>query len=146
MRVLAPSAGEIMALADVPDPVFAAEMVGAGLAITPGPEQQVAVAPIAGTVVKAMPHAYVVAGPDGAVLVHLGIDTVKLDGAGFEVLVAEKSEIAEGQECVRWTPGDIAAQGLSQLVLVCALDTPAGSVSAEHAGERVEQGAELFTI
>ena len=76
--VVAPVAGLVRPLADVPDPVFAAEMVGAGVAIEPSGGMAEAVSPVAGTLIKLHPHAYVVVTPEGTgVLVHLGIDTVK---------------------------------------------------------------------
>ena len=85
--VLAPVAGLVRPLSEVPDPVFAAEMVGAGVAIEPDGGLADAVSPVAGTVLKLHPHAFVVLTPEGTgVLVHLGIDTVRLEGAGFELL------------------------------------------------------------
>ena len=91
--VVAPVAGLVRPLADVPDPVFAAEMVGAGVAIEPSGGMAEAVSPVAGTLIKLHPHAYVVVTAEGTgVLVHLGIDTVKLDGDGFELLVEVEEE------------------------------------------------------
>ena len=80
--VLAPCPGTVVAMSDVPDPVFAEEMVGPGVAIEPDPGPTTVVSPIAGTVVKVMPHAFVVLGDGVGVLVHLGIDTVKLGCTG----------------------------------------------------------------
>ena len=86
-----PVAGRVVAMRDVPDPVFAESIVGPGLAIDPDPELGGrVVAPCAGVVVKLHPHAFVLLvpsaeppGPAAAgpargrgVLVHLGIDTV----------------------------------------------------------------------
>ena len=80
-------------LSESPDPVFAAEMVGPGVAIDPDPGEATVVSPIAGKVVKVHPHAFVVLGADGVgVLVHLGINTVRLEGKGFEVLVDQGSD------------------------------------------------------
>ena len=91
LDVLAPLAGTVLPLARVDDPVFSTELVGPGLALAPdldGPSR--VVAPIGGTVVKLHPHAFVVQGGDGrAVLVHLGINTVQLEGKGFDLRVAE---------------------------------------------------------
>ena len=101
--VLAPVAGLVRPLADVPDPVFAAEMVGAGVAIEPSGGRADAVSPVAGTLLKLHPHAFVVLTPEGSgVLVHLGIDTVRLQGAGFELLVSEKDTVAAGQPVTAW--------------------------------------------
>ncbi|KGM10429.1 PTS sugar transporter subunit IIA, partial [Cellulomonas carbonis] len=98
LTVLAPLAGVVRALGEVPDPVFSAELVGPGLAVDPARDGVVAaVAPIAGTVVKLHPHAFVVAGDDGrGALVHLGLDTVQLGGEGFTLHVAEGATVAAG--------------------------------------------------
>ena len=144
--VLAPAAGLVRPLADVPDPVFAAEMVGAGVAIEPSGGSAEALSPVAGTLVKLHPHAYVVVTAEGTgILVHLGIDTVKLDGEGFELLVEEKSSVEAGQPVTRWDPTDVAARGLSPMVMLCVLDTKAGAVTSEHTGSTVEAGGALFT-
>ena len=125
--VLAPVAGLVRPLAEVPDPVFAAEMVGAGVAIEPAGGVADAVSPVAGTVLKLHPHAFVVLTPEGTgVLVHLGIDTVRLDGAGFELLVQEKASVEAGQPVTRWDPSDVVARGLSPMVMLCVLDTRPG--------------------
>ncbi|MCT1605639.1 PTS sugar transporter subunit IIA [Dermacoccus nishinomiyaensis] len=145
-RVIAPMAGKVAPLAETPDPVFAAEMVGSGLAIQPEPATATASAPIDGALVKVMPHAFVVAGDDGAILVHLGIDTVKLDGEGFEVHVEEGSHVTAGDRIVTWTPGDVEAQGLSSLVLVCALDTPARLVDASALTASIGEGDVVFSL
>ena len=84
MAVLAPLAGRLLPMSELPDPVFAAEMVGPGVAVDPTDtgEPVTVLSPIAGTLVKVHPHAFVVLGPDGVgVLVHLGLDTVRLEGA-----------------------------------------------------------------
>jgi len=143
--VLAPVSGLVRALADVPDPVFAAEMVGAGLAIEPAGGAADAVSPVAGTVLKLHPHAFVVLTPEGSgLLVHLGIDTVRLDGAGFELLVAEKAQVQAGQPVTRWDPRDVVARGLSPMVMLCVLDSRAGAVTSERLGETVAAGDALF--
>ncbi|HSO63717.1 MAG TPA: PTS glucose transporter subunit IIA [Ornithinibacter sp.] len=145
-EVLAPVTGLVRPLADVPDPVFAAEMVGAGVAIEPSGGSAEALSPVAGTLVTLHPHAYVVVTAEGTgILVHLGIDTVKLDGEGFELLVEEKAIVEAGQPVTRWDPTDVAARGLSPMVAVCVLDTTAGAVTSEVTGSTVEAGGALFT-
>ena len=143
--VLAPVPGLVHPLADVPDPVFAAEMVGAGVAIEPAGGQVDAVSPVAGTLLKLHPHAFVVLTPEGTgVLVHLGIDTVRLDGAGFELLAEERDSVDAGQPVTRWDPADVVARGLSPMVVVCVLDTKAGAVSSGRTGDSVAAGDVLF--
>jgi sugar PTS system EIIA component len=143
--VLAPVAGLVHPLAEVPDPVFAAEMVGAGVAIEPVGGVADAVSPVAGTVLKLHPHAFVVLTPEGTgILVHLGIDTVRLDGAGFDLLVAEKAHVEAGQPVTRWDPSDVVARGLSPMVMLCVLDTRAGAVTSARLGDTVATGEPLF--
>ena len=143
--VLAPVAGLVRPLAEVPDPVFAAEMVGAGVAVEPHGGRADAVSPVAGTLLKLHPHAFVVVTPEGTgVLVHLGIDTVRLDGDGFELLLEEGAGVDAGQPVTRWDPTDVVARGLSPMVVVCVLDTAAGAVHSDRTGETVAAGDVLF--
>jgi glucose-specific phosphotransferase system IIA component len=143
-QVLAPCAGRVVALADVPDPVFAGEMVGPGVAVDPGEGRQTVVSPVAGTIVKLHPHAFVVLADDGVgVLVHLGIDTVRLEGRGFDLVAEEGASVAAGEPIVRWDPATVD-DGMSALVPVVVMDRPAGSVTGPGAGTEVAAGSPLF--
>ena len=147
LTVRAPLAGVVTAMADVPDPVFGAELVGPGLAIDPARDGEVSVvAPIDGTIVKIHPHAFVVASPEGrAALVHLGLDTVQLGGAGFTVLVAEGDPVRAGDVVVTWRPAEVEAGGRSPVCPVVALDAVAGAVAPLAAvGSAVGAGDDLF--
>ncbi|WP_168583637.1 PTS sugar transporter subunit IIA [Gephyromycinifex aptenodytis] len=146
IEVVAPCAGQVGKLADVADPVFAAEMVGSGISIDPPREPITAVAPVAGTVVKAHPHAMAIQAADGSgVLVHLGLDTVQLHGEGFEVLIQEKAQVRSGEPLVRWNPAEVEAGGRDPMVLLCVLDTAPGAVHCERIGEQVSSGEAVFT-
>jgi len=146
-EVLAPCPGRVVPLSATGDPVFAAEMVGPGVAIDPEPGQSTVVSPIAGKVVKVHPHAFVVLGPDGVgVLVHLGINTVRLEGKGFEVLVEQGSSVAAGDPMVRWDPAAITGEDISTMVPVVAMDRPKGSVPAPAEGSVAAIGDVLFTV
>jgi len=104
-----------------------------------------ALAPIAGTVVKLHPHAFVVVGEDGTgILVHLGIDTVELAGDGFELMIAERDVVSAGQPVTRWDPAAVAARGMSPAVMICVLDSKAGSVSSPAIGTTVAAGDPVF--
>lgn len=100
----APIAGRVVALADVPDEVFAAGIVGSGLAIVPDAQAGVlsVVAPCDGALVKIHPHAVALQAGEIGVLVHLGIDTVTLHGKGFDLLVADRAEVSAGEVLMRW--------------------------------------------
>ena len=143
--VTAPLAGAVMPLADVPDPVFAEALVGPGVAIRPDDEAHVAVAPVAGRLVKLKPHAFVVVDGEGrAVLVHLGIDTVKLSGDGFTVIASEGQEVHAGDPVVRWDPLGVAQRGLSPICPVVALDATSDAI-ANPASGHIAVGDALFT-
>jgi len=145
-QVLAPCPGRLLPLADLPDPVFASEMVGPGVAIDPEPGEGTVVSPIGGKVVKVHPHAFVVLGSDGVgILVHLGINTVRLEGKGFEVLATQGSTVEAGAPMVSWDPTAISGPDLSTEVIVVAMDQPKGSVPAPSPGT-VAAGELLFTV
>jgi PTS system glucose-specific IIA component len=153
VRVLAPCPGRVIAMTDVPDPVFAEEMVGPGVAIEPDVEPDggptTVLSPIAGTVVKVMPHAFVVLCDGVGVLVHLGINTVRLGGAGFEVLTTQGAQVAAGDAMVRWDPSSIPTSHdgheLSTAVPIVVMDAPKGSVTSDAVGGTVAAGDLLFT-
>ncbi len=145
--VLAPCPGRLVPLSETGDPVFAAEMVGPGVAIDPDPGLVTVVSPIAGQVVKVHPHAFVVLGGDGVgVLVHLGINTNRLEGAGFEVLTTQGATVEAGAPMVRWDPSTITGDGISTVVPVVAMDRPKGSVPAPEGGRAVSPGDLLFRV
>jgi PTS system glucose-specific IIA component len=147
-QVLSPCAGRVLAMADVPDPVFAEEMVGPGVAIEPDPGPTTVVAPIAGKVLKVLPHAFVVLGDGVGVLVHLGINTVRLEGKGFEVLATQGSEVAAGDPMITWDPSSLPetadGQDVSPVVPVVLMDGVKGSVTSDAIGGTVAAGDLLF--
>jgi PTS system N-acetylglucosamine-specific IIA component len=147
LDVCTPVAGRVLAMVEVPDPLFAAAMVGPGLAVDPMRAPGTAVSPIAGSIVKLHPHAFVVVAGDGrGVLVHLGIDTVQLKGAGF-ALVAQKGDAVEpGTPVVRWNPVDVEAGGRPPICPVVALEASSDAVSDPQAvGSWLTAGERLFT-
>lgn len=148
LAVLAPVSGRVQDMACVPDPVFSAALVGPGVALEPDPERTTAVAPVAGTIAKLHPHAYVVLAEDGrAVLVHLGVDTVELAGEGFETLVTEGDTVAAGQPVIRWDPSLVRTSGRSPLVPVVALDAEVDELMEVLSFDTpVQVGEQLFKI
>jgi glucose-specific phosphotransferase system IIA component len=147
MPVLAPCAGKVVALTDVPDEVFASEMVGPGVAIEPTGGRTTVVSPVGGKVVKIHPHAFVVLAEGGTgVLVHLGIDTNRLEGAGFEMLAAQGDTVEPGTPMVAWDPDAVGERGLSAVVPVVLMDAPKGSVTSPLTGGSAEPGDVLFTV
>ena len=131
----------------VPDPVFAAALVGPGVAIDPvRGGRLVAGSPVSGKVVKLHPHAFIVQVPIGAgVLVHLGIDTVQLAGEGFELLVPEGSDVVAGAGVVAWYPDVVEATGRSAVCPVIALDAAIEALSDVRETGEVAPGDPLFS-
>jgi PTS system glucose-specific IIA component len=145
----APLAGQVVALADVPDPVFAGLVVGAGVAVEPedGATEVVVVSPVAGRVMKVHPHAFVLLDEAGAgVLVHLGIDTVRLEGEGFAVHVADGDEVERGARMITWDPTAVRRAGYSAVCPVVVMQSKPDDVEpAVAVGTSAVVGEPLFT-
>ncbi len=149
-QILAPVSGRAVPLPDVPDPVFAQGMVGYGAAIDPPREVIDAVAPVSGTLLKLLPHAFIVLTPDNVgVLVHLGLDTVALKGEGFTAHVSQGDVVSAGQLIITYDVPLIEAKGLNPIVPVVLMDErEAGNIAASVAvqtGADIASGAGLFT-
>jgi glucose-specific phosphotransferase system IIA component len=125
-------------------------MVGFGAAIDPPRGIIDAVAPVSGKLLKLMPHAYIVLTPDGVgVLVHLGLDTVALNGEGFTTHVSQGDDVTAGQVVITYDVPAIEAKGLNPIVPVVVMDErvpenviPSDAVSR---GADIASGASLFT-
>lgn len=144
--VTSPMAGRAIGLPTLPDPVFSGAMVGPGTAVDPGAAPTVAVSPVAGIIVSLHPHAFVVVDPEGhGVLVHLGIDTVQLNGDGFELLAVKGDTVERGTSVVRWDPGTVEKAGKSRLSPVIALEATVDSLSDVVEDGAVGSGDPLFT-
>lgn len=147
LEVTAPLPGTVVPMADVPDPVFAASLVGAGAAVEPAADAGLVdvVAPVAGRLLKVHPHAFIVLTPEGrGVLVHVGIDTVKLDGAPFTLHVAEGDEVGLGDRVVTVDVAAVRAAGMSPVSPVVVMDAAAETVPPVTAGAPVATGELLF--
>ena len=145
--VSAPLPGTLVPMTEVPDPVFAASLVGAGVGVEPAPDAGLVdvVAPVGGRLLKVHPHAFIVLTPEGrGVLVHVGLDTVKLAGAPFTLHAAEGDEVALGDRVVTVDVAAVRAAGLSPVSPVVVMDAAAETVPPVDAGRTVAVGDELF--
>lgn len=143
--VSSPVAGRAVRLDSLSDPVFSGALVGAGAAVDPVRVPAAAVAPVGGVVLSLHPHAFVVVDDEGhGVLTHLGIETVQLNGRGFEPLVAKGDVVVRGQEIVRWDPAAVAAAGKSPVCPVIALEAPVGALDRLADEGEVAAGDILF--
>ncbi|GAA4625875.1 PTS sugar transporter subunit IIA [Cellulomonas oligotrophica] len=147
VRLHSPVAGVVRPLADVPDVVFAEAVVGPGIAVEPDRTgRQDVLAPCDGVVGALHPHAFALELADGrSVLVHAGIDTVRLAGLGFELHVQRGEAVRTGQRMLSWSPVDVAAAGLATICPVVAVQADdAVLVPLAPEGEHVAAGAPLL--
>lgn len=101
-ELVAVADGKVLPISEVPDPVFAEKMMGEGFAIDP--TSDVIVSPISGTLVQVADtlHAYGIQSDSGVeVLVHVGLDTVNLQGKGFEAKVKIGDAVKKGDPLVK---------------------------------------------
>jgi PTS system glucose-specific IIA component len=146
LLVTSPVTGTVVGLDSVPDPAFSTMMVGPGTAVDPLRERGHVCAPVGGTLRKLKHHAFIVVTDEGyGVLVHLGIDTISLDGTGFASLAAEGDLVLAGQPIVAWDPGALAADGFSPICPVIALDATDAMLSQRTGARPVMAGDPLFT-
>ncbi|MDR1851552.1 MAG: PTS glucose transporter subunit IIA [Propionibacteriaceae bacterium] len=145
MRVFAPVSGKVVAMEDVPDPVFAQAIVGPGLAIEPDADATKALAPVSGRIAKIHPHAVVIEAEAKGVLAHLGLNTVELNGQGFTLHAADNEDVQAGQIIIEWDPQAVREGGRSAIVPVVAMQAKAEDVHGLVApGEHVNAGQALL--
>lgn len=133
-----PVAGRVLPLSDVPDPVFSAGMMGAGFAIDPS--DGVVRSPVTGEVVTLFPthHAVGLRADNGLeVLVHFGIDTVKLGGAGFRALVGQGDRVQAGQPLLEVNLNEVRGKVPSVVTPVIFTDLDE-SYSVKLDGDKVQ--------
>lgn len=119
LTLIAPITGTSMPLSEVPDPVFAEKMAGDGLAINPTGDTIVAPADGELTLVFNTKHAFAMTLENGIeLLVHIGIDTVSLNGEGFEQLAEQGTKVKAGTPIIKINPEVIKAKGLSLITPV----------------------------
>lgn len=117
--VAAPVHGKLIDQKDIPDETFAGGVLGAGLAIDP--DEGIVVSPSAGTIstVAETGHAVGITTDSGMeILIHIGIDTVKMEGRGFETFVKENDKVTPGQKLVTFDRELILQEGYSDDVVV----------------------------
>lgn len=118
-KLVAAVSGKVLPLSEVPDPVFAQKMAGDGIAIDP--TDDVVVAPADGelSLVFNTKHAFAMTLENGAeLLVHIGVDTVSLEGQGFEQLVEAGTKVTAGTPIMKIDREFIKSKGLSLMTPV----------------------------
>ena len=123
-ELLSPLKGEAVPLSQVEDPVFGTEMMGKGVGIIPSEGK--AFSPVSGKIATLFPtkHAIGIEGDNGAeVLIHIGINTVELEGQHFETHVKEGDKVKAGQLLVSFDIPAIVAAGYQVITPVIVTNT-----------------------
>ncbi|MBQ8107486.1 MAG: PTS transporter subunit EIIC, partial [Ruminococcus sp.] len=117
-KICQPVKGKVIPLEEVPDETFATGVLGMGVGICP--EEDLVTSPVDGTVFNLTDtrHAAAIEAQGMEVLIHIGIDTVKMKGDGFECLVKEGDKVKTGQPLIRFDREKIRAAGLSDVTVV----------------------------
>ena len=114
LKLVAPVSGKAIPLSEVPDQVFAQKMAGDGMAIMPTDDTVVAPADGELTLLFGTKHAFAMTLENGVeLLVHIGVDTVGLNGEGFEALAEQGQKIKAGTPIVKIDRDFITSKGLS---------------------------------
>jgi beta-glucoside PTS system EIICBA component len=147
VEILAPVAGQAVALADVQDKVFASGAMGKGVGIVPTDGR--IYSPITGTVKAAMKtgHAFGIKSEDGVeVLVHIGIDTVQLQGRGFESAVTRGQQVRAGDLLAVVDLDVVTEAGFDTTTLVMVTNTAQLGGVEPVTGGTLAQGETAITV
>ncbi|WP_462129673.1 glucose-specific PTS transporter subunit IIBC [Staphylococcus pseudintermedius] len=146
VTIVAPCDGEVIPLSEVPDQVFSGGMMGDGVGFIP--RQSQIVAPFHGKVKALFPtkHAIGIESTDGVeLLIHIGIDTVKLNGEGFESFVKVGDEVAEGQLLMKVDLEYLQQHAPSIVTPMIVTNLGERQIEVEDVKE-VEKGQRVFTV
>lgn len=145
VEVVSPATGEIVPLSSVPDRVFADGIMGEGVAVRPTASE--IVAPVSGTVVALFPthHAFGIRTDAGVeVLVHVGIDTVALEGRGFTAHVAQGDRVEAGEHVLSVDVDEVGKTNDTSVIVVIT-EAAGRDLQGVRTGS-TSVGAPLFTM
>ena len=139
----APVAGRVEVTEDIPDPVFAQEMMGKTVAIWPS--SGTVYAPVSGMIASAMPHAIGLVSDDGVeVLIHVGIDTVSMNGDGFTLWAKQGDRVAAGEALLTFDRDKVAKAGYKDIVMTIITNSDDFSTFEKVATDEVAAGAAII--
>lgn len=142
-----PIVGDVVALSDVNDPVFSSGAMGQGIAVKPNEDVVYAPADAEVTIVFPTGHAYGLKTVNGAeILIHVGIDTVSMNGEGFEAKVAQGDKVKAGDILGTFDSNKIAAAGLDDTTMVIVTNTADYASVAPVATGSVAKGDAVIEV
>jgi len=145
--LVTPIVGDVVALADVNDPVFSSGAMGQGIAVKPSQGVVYAPADAEVSIAFATGHAFGLKTTNGAeVLIHVGIDTVSMNGDGFEAKVAQGDKVKAGDVLGTFDSNKIAAAGLDDTTMVIVTNTADFSSVAPIATGSVAKGDAVIEV
>ena len=145
--LVTPIVGDVVALADVNDPVFSSGAMGQGIAVKPSQGVVYAPADAEVSIAFATGHAFGLKTADGAeVLIHVGIDTVTMNGDGFEAKVAQGDKVKAGDVLGTFDSNKIAAAGLDDTTMVIVTNTADYASVAPVATGSVAKGDAVIEV
>ncbi|WP_077302974.1 PTS system trehalose-specific EIIBC component [Virgibacillus pantothenticus] len=145
--IYAPLSGKVISLEKVADPTFSQKMMGEGLAIEPSAGK--VVAPFSGKVVQLFPtkHAIGLESDTGIeLLIHIGLETVSLDGEGFDAFVKQGDRIQKGETLLIFDMDLIKKKGLNLVTPIIITNSAEWSLSNPTKNTSIQAGDELFTL
>lgn len=145
--LVTPIVGDVVALADVNDPVFSSGAMGQGIAVKPSQGVVYALADAEVSIAFPTGHAFGLKTTDGAeVLIHVGIDTVTMNGDGFEAKVAQGDKVKAGDVLGTFDSNKIAAAGLDDTTMVIVTNTADYASVAPVATGSVAKGDAVIEV
>ncbi|MCV2394454.1 PTS glucose transporter subunit IIA [Actinotalea sp. M2MS4P-6] len=143
--LVAPVSGRAVPLSAVADPAFSSGALGPGIAVIP--DDGAVVAPVSGTVVVAMPHAYGLMTDAGVeVLVHIGLDTVRLEGEHFVPRVEQGDRVAAGTLLATVDMDAVAGAGYDTTTIVVVTGWKSARDVVVLPADAVASGDVLVTV
>jgi PTS system D-glucosamine-specific IIA component/PTS system glucose-specific IIA component len=143
--IVSPFTGNTIDLSEVPDEVFSQRMAGDGIAVIP--TENVAVAPADGEInlIFQGGHSFSMKTPEKLeITVHIGLDTIIMNGEGFEVLVQQGTKVTKGTPIVRFDPDTITDAGLSLISPVLITNPDSVRSMSSNTGIDAEAGKSVI--
>ncbi|HFI0003139.1 TPA: sucrose-specific PTS transporter subunit IIBC [Streptococcus suis] len=145
--LVSPLSGDVVALENVNDPVFSSGAMGKGLAVKPSEGVVYAPADADVTIAFETGHAYGLKTASGAeILIHIGIDTVSMNGNGFEKLVAAGDKVKAGTPIAKFDAAKIAEAGLDDTTMIIVTNTADFAEVSPLAEGTIAHGADFLKV